>query len=478
MKRLLFNISASFLVCIPSMAQVTVTTERIGSGTSTSGVFGFLTIPPNSSTDVANGKLFAVLAGTPATGGPISNLTNGPAQTNQDSVAESFFAIGNVANGTEKIRVQIDLEVPHLLTQINTYSWHANSRAAQAYRVYGAKSPINNAPNFTAAAFQDNDTLSALGYTLIANVATAKTSGGQYGATVAGTIGEYRYLLFDMSPTNLTTPRPTFFGEIDIYGTPTAAPTFPLSIMPSTPPSAGFDLQWQSRHAKAYQLRTSTDLSTPINEWELVAGNITATPPQNLYQVPYAGPRRFYAVEETVAPPLLFANFEQNDGGFTVSTSSGSNWAYGSPTSGSVENPNPGGYVISGNASTTNCWGTVIGNPGYYEPSTVTRLRSPVINLTNALGATLTFAEALDIENGDTAVVNIISANSDTIIAPAIRTSTDTVQSSANWSVVSPISLASGVGQQVRIEWVLTTQAAVDFMGWYIDDVTVTETPN
>ena len=154
MKRLLFNISAGLLVCMPSMAQVTVTTERIGSGTSTSGVFAFVTIPPNSSTDIANGKLFTVLAGTPASGGPISNLTNGLAQKNQDSVAESFFAIGNTANGTEKIRVQIDLEVPHLLTQINTYSWHANSRAAQSYRVYGANAPQTARPTLQQRPFR------------------------------------------------------------------------------------------------------------------------------------------------------------------------------------------------------------------------------------------------------------------------------------------------------------------------------------
>jgi hypothetical protein len=82
-----------------------------------------------------------------------------------------------------------------------------------------------------------------------------------------------------------------------------AADTPPvLTITPATAPATGYDLQWDSVSGKAYNLRTSTNLAGPIGGWDLVQGNITATPPFNVVNVPVDGPRRFYAIEEFDAP--------------------------------------------------------------------------------------------------------------------------------------------------------------------------------
>jgi hypothetical protein len=118
--------TALILAAAPAPAEVTVTSERRASAYPTDGTFLFTDVPSNSSTDLANGRTFTVLAGTQHASGPISNLTNGKAQTNQDSVAESFFA-----NGTDNIRIQLDLGSATQLAQINSYSWHANARAPQ-----------------------------------------------------------------------------------------------------------------------------------------------------------------------------------------------------------------------------------------------------------------------------------------------------------------------------------------------------------
>lgn len=456
-------------------AQIVVTTARATTNSDTGTfVFPANTVPSNSATDLVNGKAFTVLAGTPNASGPISNLTNGIAQLNADSPPQSFFTNDNLS--TSVIRVQIDLATLHNIERISTYSWHANSRAAQFYRVYGANSPINSSPNFTAAAFQNDAALTALGYTRIAEVRTATISGGQYGATVTGTIGQYRYLLFDMAPVSTSAPRPTFYGEIDIYGTPAAPPSFPLTITPAVSPQTGYDLQWVSKPAKSYHLRTSTDLATPISQWATIAQNIAHTQPLNLYNVPQSGPSRFYAVEENNAAPLLSANFETDNGGFTVSHTAGSSWQYGTPTSGSVDSPNPGGHVSAGYENSTRCWGTNIGNPGFSLPNTVTRLRSPVIDLTYAVGANLNFAQAIDLQQEDVAVVNIINATNDTVIA-SVASITDANSGTSDWTFVGPISLAAGVGQRIRLEWSLTSSSAVDYMGWYIDNVSVTEAP-
>jgi hypothetical protein len=449
-------------------AQVTVTTNRVGTNPSTTGTFMFPpnTVPSNSSLDLANGKTFTVLAGAANAAGSISNLTNGLAQKNQDSVAESFFAADN-NNG---IRIQMDLETLHNIERISTYTWHTNSRASQSYRVYGANSPNNSSPNYSAAAFQNDAALTALGYNRIAEVKTATTSGGQYGATVTGTIGQYRYLLFDIA--TVTSSRGTFYGEIDIYGTPAGPVRFPLTITPAVTPQTGFDLAWVSKPAKSYHLRTSTDLASPINQWETVAQNILHTQPLNRYNVPQSGPRRFYAVEENPALPLLSENFENNNGGFTVSTTAGSAWQYGTPTSSA---PSLGGEVTTGAESSAKCWGTNIGNPGFYLPNTVTRLRSSVIDLTNVVGANLTFFQAVDLHPDDTAVVNIIDDTTDTVIAAEIFKVVDSDSSSANWASVQPINLSAGVGQKIRIEWVLTGSSFTDYLGLYIDNVSVIE---
>ena len=56
-----------------------------------------------------------------------------------------------------------------------------------------------------------------------------------------------------------------------------------------------------------------------------------------------------------------------------------------------------------------NCWGTDIGNPGYYVANTDVSLLSPIIDLTSVTEATLSFALAMDIDPaGHTLVVNII----------------------------------------------------------------------
>jgi hypothetical protein len=184
-----------------------------------------------------------------------------------------------------------------------------------------------------------------------------------------------------------------------------------------------------------------------------------------------AGPRpTFYAVEENDLPPLLSADFEESDGSFTVTTSQGTAWQWGTPQS-----TGPGGTVTGGITPSTKCWGTGIGNPGFYTNPTVTALRSPVIDLTNVPGARLSFAQAVDLDAADLAVVNLIHATTDEVIASAIHTSTDSSMASAAWAVVPGIDLAAGIGQQVRIEWRFTgTAVSQDFMGWYIDDVVVT----
>jgi hypothetical protein len=89
----------------------------------------------------------------------------------------------------------------------------------------------------------------------------------------------------------------------------------------------------------------------------------------------------------------------------------------------------------------------------------------------------LSFAYAIDIPAGDTAVVRIFDANTNLeIVSGAFPlTVTDPVTSSANWQNSGPHVLPSGA--PIRIVWTLsgTGDSTDDYMGWYVDDVLVAD---
>jgi hypothetical protein len=96
----------------------------------------------------------------------------------------------------------------------------------------------------------------------------------------------------------------TFFDDITVTGIPTSAPAAPFvaTIVPAVDPNTGYDLQWTSQTGKTYSVLASTDLATPVDTWTVVQTGIAPTPPQNSYNVPSDGPRRFYVIKETLTP--------------------------------------------------------------------------------------------------------------------------------------------------------------------------------
>ena len=102
---------------------------------------------------------------------------------------------------------------------VNTYSWHPNTRAPQVYRVYASD---GTDPNFNPTPGVKVD-LSTCGWREIAFVDTRPKEGddgGQYGVSIAdtsGSLGRYRYLLFDVFETESDDPwGQTFYSEIDV----------------------------------------------------------------------------------------------------------------------------------------------------------------------------------------------------------------------------------------------------------------------
>ena len=182
-------------------------------------------------------------------------------------------------------------------------------------------------------------------------------------------------------------------------------------------------------------------------------------------------------------PPVLEEYFEDDDGGFTFSSAEGTDWAWGPPDS-----FGEGGEVTEGNGSSTNCWATNlgtwdggIGDAGFYaDPTTDSCLRSPDFSLVGATTAELTFAEALDVDAGDTAVLKLFTA--DHVDLGIVYTAVDGDILTANWAAANggtPIDISAGAGLTVYLQWCLSGTGDIfdDFMGWYIDDVVITGTP-
>ncbi|MFZ9937911.1 MAG: Ig-like domain-containing protein [Luteolibacter sp.] len=187
---------------------------------------------------------------------------------------------------------------------------------------------------------------------------------------------------------------------------------------------------------------------------------------------------------ETISTPVLLReDFEDGNGSFTVMTTEGSDWEYGTPDSFSY-----GGTVDRGNGASSGegaCWGTNLGSyaggagdEGYYDSvstgGTTSRLRSAPIDLRSASGASLSFAQAFDLSPDDIAVVNLIDDTTDTVVAEAIYAVTP---GNSGWAAVPAIDLADGLGQIVRVEWCLigTGGGTDDYLGWYIDDLEVSQ---
>ncbi len=175
-------------------------------------------VPLPSRGDVAEKAAFSIVDGRrDRNGGDVGKLNDGKMPTEEDQPGESFF----FAAGTGGGRLSIDLGAAVDIKQVNSYSWHPNTRGPQVYKLYGG----NAGDGFNQRPGGGTDPQSC-GWKLIAEVDTRPrqgAGGGQYGVSVSdsgGVIGKYQYLLLDISATEQTDAfGNTFFSEIDVIST-------------------------------------------------------------------------------------------------------------------------------------------------------------------------------------------------------------------------------------------------------------------
>lgn len=196
-------------------AQVKITIDH-NTGPNATSAFKFKNVPAPVKDNVASqAKLSLVLGRKDGNSPGLKALTDGILPENDDDPSANFFFNA----GSDGGRFLFDFGAPIEIAQVNTYSWHSDTRATQVYNLFASD---GTAPGFNPAPDGNTDPATC-GWKLIATVDTHPKygeSGGQYGVSItdtSGALGKFRYLLFDSIPTEYDDPwGNTFFSEINV----------------------------------------------------------------------------------------------------------------------------------------------------------------------------------------------------------------------------------------------------------------------
>lgn len=203
------------LFAFAAHADVTITIDR-NTGAAATPAFHFQRVPQPAKDDAASASKAELIAGTIDRGSAgLAALTDGRLPGTEDEPEANLFFRGDSWGG----RFRIDLGAVIDIGEVNSYSWHPDTRAPQVYRVYasdGSDLHFNPAPGVKVD-------LTTCGWREIAFVDTRTKEGdggGQYGVSITdtnGSLGRYRYLLFDVFETESDDPwGNTFYSEIDV----------------------------------------------------------------------------------------------------------------------------------------------------------------------------------------------------------------------------------------------------------------------
>jgi hypothetical protein len=178
--------------------------------------FKFTNVPSPSGDDAATKAKLTLIDGVMDGGsGDLHALVDGRLPKDEDDPGGNFYFRAGSFGG----RIRMDLGATIDIASVNTYSWHPNTRGPQLYKLYAAD---GTDPKFALDPQRWTDP-STVGWTFFATVSTLPErgpEGGQYGVVVSntnGSLGKYRYLLFDFYVTELNDDwGNTFYSEIDV----------------------------------------------------------------------------------------------------------------------------------------------------------------------------------------------------------------------------------------------------------------------
>ncbi len=233
--------------------------------------------------------------------------------------------------------------------------------------------------------------------------------------------------------------------------------------------TSGLSISWESTQGKLYDILVSPDLSSPRTSWAELGGaqDIAADPSGSntlVIALPFPG-EGFVAVREKNPPPLFSDDLETGAAGWTtlVNDASGNTeWELGSP--------NGSTGPISGADDSANAWCTSLGN---YGANSDISLRTPVIDLTGAAAALLTFDAYRDADGfGDTASVRFLHSGNQTQLGADVPI--DMTVFDLDYIAIEVPVPAAAIGEAVLIEFNFVSEGSLDaFSGLCLDNVKV-----
>jgi hypothetical protein len=176
--------------------------------------FQFSKVPAPSETDAGNLATVALTRGrADSNGANVSALTDGKTPVQEDQPSANYFLAG-----TSPGRLLFDFGKPIKIKQINSYSWHPNSRADQKYDVYMPSTQIDSETANTAA--KERQLPSTWNKAAAVNSRSDEAEAGQVAVSINPSEGELiaetQFVLLDIHPTRPGTRNSqTFFSEID-----------------------------------------------------------------------------------------------------------------------------------------------------------------------------------------------------------------------------------------------------------------------
>ena len=207
------------LLCFACVFNPTFLFDR-NLGAAANSEFKFANVPsPVKDDAAANAKLTLIDGNLDGGSADLSALIDGRLPSDEDEPGANVFFNAGSSGG----RFRLDFDKAIDIAQINSYSWHPNSRGPQLYKLYAAD---GSEPQLDLAPKRGIDPATR-GWKFIATVSTLPEKGedgGQYGVSVrdsSGSLGKYRYLLFDCYVTELYDNwGNTFYSEIDVIERP------------------------------------------------------------------------------------------------------------------------------------------------------------------------------------------------------------------------------------------------------------------
>lgn len=202
-------------LCATPASDVLIRVDHNSNDTA-SGHFKFDHVPSPSRDNAATKAALTLVDGEiDSNSANLGALTDGLLPGSEDEPESNFFFSAGSWGG----RFRVDFGSAIEIAEVNTYSWHPNTRGPQVYKLYGADGAV---PNFNSAPKGTIDPVAA-GWHLIASVDTRPAhgdGGGQYGVSItdsSGSLGKYRYLLFSCFETEADDDfGNTFYSELNV----------------------------------------------------------------------------------------------------------------------------------------------------------------------------------------------------------------------------------------------------------------------